>query len=144
MPDWPLTREQILVLPAGAETDALVAERFLGWRVTSGPNYDRWLGAHGKVVAKRLGPESEYDSDTPAWSPTTNIQDALRVWEEMNRRGWQMNVMQWNYPRWLGVLAPFKPSVESHSIVLVETLPLLIARAALLTVVLSPQGAPSC
>ena len=79
-----MTREEILVLPAGAEMDALVAERVMGW-LRIGPDEPyRFHKEMGGIIGPDGRPARFAAGEIPFdWFPSTRIADAWDVVEKL-------------------------------------------------------------
>jgi hypothetical protein len=82
-----------------AEINALVAEKVMGWTLSSAPSGLRivalWCDSHGQPLRR----ESE-------WFPSTSIADAREIEDEIERRG-----LKWKYTQALVSLSLFFPEV---------------------------------
>lgn len=79
-----MTRKEILALKPGPEIDALLAEKFLGWK----QHQEWWIRCAGQPQTRecRVTDSDDFYDHTPAWSPSRNLGDCDVLLEELQRR----------------------------------------------------------
>ena len=122
-----MTRDEILAMEAGPELDALVAEKVMGWQLTSayqlGPAWARDI-PWGELVLKNAVAYYAHE-----WGPSTDIAPAWKVVEKMHKEyGIDVNGLA------SGGFVCTIYGVDGHWRTYDETAPLAICRAALLAV----------
>ena len=74
-------------MKAGAELDALVAEKVMGWSLDKSGSYYVRRGTSGrKGWVGWFSNTDEDDLDNPLWSPSTSIADAWEVVEHLQSK----------------------------------------------------------
>ncbi len=142
-----MTNEEIDKLEAGPELDALIAEKVMGctlvnhvnpkYGVTCGCAY----GAHRQVQEHIDDLLADYSTDmTYAWKVVERIRLAYAVQIDERRAGWACELTPWwedDAERELQRM--FASEYEKYGIVIAETAPLAICRAAIRAVLSQKQ-----
>jgi len=81
------------------EIDRLVAEKVMGWRLKSFPGegggFSAWLNDDGKII-KYENNCTLHAQPYDFWKPTTNIADAWKVVEKLQKDGWHIELYNEN------------------------------------------------
>lgn len=108
-------------LPAGPELDRLVAEKVMGWRLSS---IEQPAGLYNLVYVYR----DAWDALRKGWSPSTNIAHAMEVVTELEKSGLELGLCRFIDSYWE---ANFSIAERDGVSAKGETAQLAICRAAL-------------
>lgn len=121
---------------AGAELDALIAERILGWRPSPGAYY--WLGNDGRRQAKAA-----------IWRPSRRSDEMLQVVERLRALGWFTDLGNYVLLRSRGAQRGdrfqallFQPEGYDNVEACAPTPMLAVARAIAVALALHPESFP--
>jgi len=85
-----VTRDEILQMEPSPEMDRLVAERVMGWEERTEPA--RWVEVESGAEKPTGWFINGKTNRKPVWAPSTEVKAAIRVMEELRRRGYDVSI----------------------------------------------------
>ncbi len=125
-----ISKEDIMQLSAGRETDLLVAEQVMGWKLETDEAKLRRLNSYFSNDEGRRwwrNPEGGWHSDPPGYS--TDIRDGWKVVERMKADGKSLSLFQGSHGN---KVAFDKPEAAEPVFIVDKNLLLAICKAALI------------
>jgi len=85
-----MARNDILQMEPSLEMDRLVAERVMGWEERTDPAH--WVEVESGTEKPTGWFINGETNRKPVWAPSTDVKAAIRVMEELRRRGYDVSI----------------------------------------------------
>jgi len=85
-----MTRNDILKMEPSPEMDRLIAEKVIGWEERTKPA--RWVEVESGTEKPTGWFINGKTNRKPVWAPSTDVKAAIRVMEELRRRGYDVSI----------------------------------------------------